>query len=95
VFSLSEIPDSLSQWRGYAPRGGYCIGFHQESVERIVRANGFELRRCEYKEDAQIEEVGKLLSAYLDSLSDWSLNEQEEEERIAKIRSHTEGVDAY
>ena len=46
IVSLSEVPDQLSQWRGYA-RDGYCIGF---SSEKLCEALGddYELRKVIY-----------------------------------------------
>lgn len=32
-FCLSEKRDLLSQWRGYAPNGGVCIGFKKQELE--------------------------------------------------------------
>ncbi|QXC45213.1 DUF2971 domain-containing protein [Rhodococcus qingshengii] len=46
IVSLSEVPDQLSQWRGYA-REGYCIGF---STEKLCEALGkdYVLRKVVY-----------------------------------------------
>lgn len=47
VLSLTENPNQLSQWRGYADNGsGYSIGFYTDSLPFRAR-----LRRCVYGED--------------------------------------------
>lgn len=48
VFSMSENPDQLSQWRAYCdPGNGYSIGFHTELLQSIV-ASELTLFRCSY-----------------------------------------------
>ncbi|MFC7451282.1 DUF2971 domain-containing protein [Rhodococcus daqingensis] len=49
IASLSEVPDQLSQWRGYA-RDGYCIGF---STEKLCKAldEQYELRKVIYHDE--------------------------------------------
>jgi hypothetical protein len=63
--SFSEVPDLLSQWRGYAtgPGGPFCIGFPSAMLrERIdstlLKAQGlvgWTLRKCIYSRDEQAE----------------------------------------
>lgn len=36
VASFSERRDDLSQWRGYAADGGYCIAFHRETLGQFL-----------------------------------------------------------
>lgn len=50
IFSVSEAPDLLSQWRGYTPNGGYCIEFSPEALQSIAQQNGFQLRKCIYED---------------------------------------------
>lgn len=61
IVSLSEVPDQLSQWRGYA-RDGYCIGF---STEKLCKALGedYELRKVIYGDE------GAIASMYLDRVT--------------------------
>ena len=40
VASFSEIRDSLSQWRAYAPHGGFCIGLRGERLADLVAQMG-------------------------------------------------------
>lgn len=37
VCCFSEDDDSLSQWRAYAPRGGYALGFQMPQIDGILR----------------------------------------------------------
>jgi len=49
VASLSEDGDSLSQWRGYCPRGGgYAVGFNHERLGLLAQQQGFRLVPCRY-----------------------------------------------
>lgn len=50
-FSLTEMPDQLSQWRGYTPHGGYCIGFRVSDLTTMAERNGFQLLKCIYNDD--------------------------------------------
>jgi Protein of unknown function (DUF2971) len=36
VFSLSENPDQLSQWRGYCNGGGFAIGFDRSELQNLI-----------------------------------------------------------
>lgn len=63
-FCLSEEPDLLSQWRGYADdASGVSIGFSSEYLDWLGRkvknddAPGFKLERVEYEADAQEDHV--------------------------------------
>lgn len=56
-FSLSEKPDLLSQWRGYTPDGGYCIGFRFGELKRLAEVNGFKLVRCVYDENEKRSQI--------------------------------------
>lgn len=48
VFSLSERPDVLSQWRGYTPNGGYAIGFYGQALAKIGWENRLRVKECTY-----------------------------------------------
>lgn len=56
-FCLSEKPDLLSQWRGYADDGqGFSIGFNAKYLEELGRpvsedVSGFRLKKVLYKQD--------------------------------------------
>lgn len=57
-FSLSERKDSLSQWRGYCPNGGYAISFYREGefkdsqLAKMISDNSFHIGKCIYGETA-------------------------------------------
>ncbi len=53
TFSLSEEPDSLSQWRGYCPNGGYSISFDAEYFNKIIKQNHLLLGKCMYDREEQ------------------------------------------
>lgn len=95
AFSLSEKPDVLSQWRGYAPSGGYCIGFFRESIETICKKNGFELHKCEYEKDRQAQIIRNELTPLLDSFTNWELSHADGSHRKAQVALRTEWLRAH
>lgn len=71
LFSLSEMPDQLSQWRAYCPtEGGYAIWFNVKGLRRQLRAQGFRLVRCEYDPEVQRRKIRTTLSSISDQLSE-------------------------
>ncbi len=60
-FCLSELGDSLSQWRGYAQNAeGFCIGFSKEGLESLREKMGessFDLIQANYDIDLQRKEL--------------------------------------
>ncbi len=66
VASLSEDPDSLSQWRAYGgPASGFSLGF---DTDGIVLPNPFILVRCIYEEVVRSENTDDphFLKPYID-----------------------------
>lgn len=61
VFSLSEERDLLSQWRGYAPGGGYAIGYNEDDLRSFASAHGLTLIQCNYDEKEQSEIIDEKL----------------------------------
>lgn len=54
VSCFSEVPDSLSQWRGYCPPSqGYCVGFNAEVLTQVANEQGFWLFPCVYTDEEQ------------------------------------------
>lgn len=55
VASFSEVPDVLSQWRGYCPDGrGVCIGFKTDNLLHHISDDALScLEPCEYDPDSQ------------------------------------------
>jgi hypothetical protein len=61
AFSLTEKPDLLSQWRGYSPDGGYCIGFKFGDLKKLADSNIFSLRPCIYNDAEKKLMISKLV----------------------------------
>lgn len=55
TFSLTEERDSLSQWRGYCPKGGYAISFDKTQLDNVIARDHLRIARCEYDKDRQRE----------------------------------------
>jgi hypothetical protein len=69
VFSLSEQPSLLSQWRSYTPHGkGISIGFSKETINEIIQTKSLRAAKCLYemheKEEAMASLVDKLLTTF-------------------------------
>lgn len=71
VFSLSEKPDLLSQWRGYTPQGGYCIGFGVNPLIEIGRINDLSLHACSYDAENNREIVGNIIDTHFEENVNW------------------------
>lgn len=65
VFSLSEKPDLLSQWRGYTPNGGYCIGFRKEAIQSLADENNLLLGPCCYDYEKNAKNIKDALDDYV------------------------------
>lgn len=89
-FSLSANPDMLSQWRAYAPLGGYCVAFDREWLEEFGSRHGFKLRQCLYAEDDQKQLALREISRFISLFDDWNLDYAECQKRISALSSHTE-----
>jgi hypothetical protein len=48
IFSMTENPDQLSQWRGYCGLGGYSIGFNESEIIKLGKAQNYRLEKCIY-----------------------------------------------
>jgi hypothetical protein len=55
IFSMTENPDQLSQWRGYCGLGGYSIGFDLPTLQAIAAKQNFRLAKCIYDDDKKVE----------------------------------------
>jgi hypothetical protein len=61
IFSLSEIPDDLGQWRGYCPQtGGICIEFDYDKLQSILAEGCLSkeicyLSKCKYDPNEKME----------------------------------------
>ena len=65
--SFSAYGNKLSQWRGYCSDGnGFSIGFDfKSSLGYIVDEQSFELVKCEYDENKQVEMIDAFLNRTL------------------------------
>lgn len=75
VFSLSEEPNLLSQWRSYTPHGkGVSIGFSSNLLLRVVKAQELKISRCLYDRQEQEELMLGLLKKMLISFGQLDLS---------------------
>lgn len=66
IFSLSEIPSLLSQWRSYTPHGkGVSLGLSREKINFIMQSSDLKLARCVYDRAEQEEVIGALIEKLL------------------------------
>jgi len=68
TFSFSSKDDSLSQWRGYCPDGGYNIGFSVDYLNDFCGSVGGQLNKCEYEECNQYDLIQKALNPLLEKM---------------------------
>lgn len=64
LFCLSEDPDSLSQWRGYAKDGrGFTVGFDGKELckSAAIKPSRFGIRKVEYDPDIQRRTISILI----------------------------------
>jgi len=64
TFSLSENGDTLSQWRGYCPAGGYSIRFSSEQVDAMMKRNNLTIGKCIYDEAEQKQFIKDCIICY-------------------------------
>ncbi|GGF27133.1 DUF2971 domain-containing protein [Hymenobacter cavernae] len=55
TFSLTGDNDSLSQWRGYTPDGGFAFSFKHQMLANVINRYNLELVQCVYDVEAQKE----------------------------------------
>lgn len=76
VFSLSEKKDLLSQWRAYAPDGGYSIGFCRQALEELAGFNGFSLVKCLYDDSEKDELMDRMVQSVVSDVMSHVVSEQ-------------------
>jgi hypothetical protein len=64
VASFSTHADRLSQWRAYAPSGGYCIGFRASVLTRLALSQGYELVECIYGAAQKAQKIEVLVNGF-------------------------------
>lgn len=87
VFSLSEVPDLLSQWRGYTPDGGYCIEFRQSALESIAKSNGFRMVKCIYEDDEKEVIVKDFFESLIQDLLNGYISQEIKEKNFESRQS--------
>lgn len=81
VFSLSEVPDLLSQWRGYcSDESGYCIEFGPYKLNRFLENKNIILNKCIYDEEEQRKHINKIIKN--------AINDCSKEKNIEKIKKY-------
>lgn len=66
IFSLSEEPSLLSQWRSYTPHGkGISIGFSQDILDTLIENSTLRLAKCLYERNEHEEVLGSLVEKLL------------------------------
>lgn len=53
IISFSAVPDSLSQWRGYCPSGGYSLVFDGRRLAELCEGPHHNFVKCCYHRDEQ------------------------------------------
>lgn len=91
VFSLSEAPDQLSQWRGYAA-DGFAVGFDPMALERVAANSDFKLVKCIYDKGEQVEMVGRRVTQRLAAFRE-AVAEGMNPEQAAEPAAHDLAVD--
>ena len=66
IFSLSEQPSLLSQWRSYTPHGkGVSLQFSPEKINFIARSANLKLAKCVYDNTEQEKVISALIEKLL------------------------------
>jgi hypothetical protein len=66
VFSLSEMPSLLSQWRSYTPHGkGVSLEFSPDKINFIAQSSNLKIARCVYDRGEQEDVIGALIEKLL------------------------------
>jgi hypothetical protein len=66
VFSLTAMPNQLSQWRAYCPpEGGYNLTFEPSLLAQHLDRHHFELRQCVYDWKEQEREIDRVVNKVL------------------------------
>lgn len=78
ISSFSEVPDLLSQWRGYCPKGeGVCIGFNKELLEQYCLDNKLIMEKCIYNHNEQQDKILALMSQALSEFPQLNLTRKQ------------------
>lgn len=76
IFSLSEEPSLLSQWRSYTPHGkGISIGFSPMVIEKIIKENNLIIAKCRYERHEHDEILNVLLERMLHTFRNYDFTQ--------------------
>jgi hypothetical protein len=81
VASFSEVRDSLSQWRAYGHGAGFCIGFRNDQLSEIVKANKLYLARCVY----DLAHQESLVQALIEEVRDENLKRRDSGDESVRL----------
>ncbi|MCS0326226.1 DUF2971 domain-containing protein [Vibrio sp. SCSIO 43086] len=95
VFSLTEAPDLLSQWRGYCHDGGFCVGFDKSKIESTDSFRGFKLKRCVYSDVEKNEVINSIIQKYVDKYYDIELDEVNRKKLIVESTAEFRELACY
>ena len=82
VFSLSEEPDLLSQWRAYCKGGGFSIGFDHQRIMELANQDNMFLFKCVYIKSQQLDLIKQFIDGLSDELSKLSQPIQDKNEAL-------------
>jgi hypothetical protein len=67
VTCFSNMPDLLSQWRGYTPAsGGVCLGFSSDAIEAFCASHNFAFEMCTYYASEHDQIMKNLVEIFLE-----------------------------
>jgi len=71
AFSLTAMPNQLSQWRAYCPpEGGYNLSFDSSLLKQHLNRQGFQLRQCIYDLDVEERAINEVVTEILDTVGE-------------------------
>ena len=65
VASFSSKCDDLNQWRAYASKNGYCIGFKPSMLKNSAEHQGFVLNQVRYTKEEKDRLIQPVVDRYL------------------------------
>lgn len=65
VASFSSKGDDLNQWRGYASKNGYAIGFSLKLIRSLAEREGYSFEKVRYADKDKYELLKPILDQYL------------------------------
>lgn len=80
VASFSSKGDDLNQWRGYASKHGYAIGFSWKLIRSLAAREGFSFEKVRYSDHDKYTLLKPIIDEYLEGCDSLTLS-------LAKIKS--------